>query len=104
MAKADGKSGVFEALKVWGGIAIVVIVGFAIAYQFVEPGLPGSIVLATGSESGAYHAFGLRYQEALAKYGITVHLLTSAGSVENEGLLRNGEADVDWTLLLPAQA
>ena len=47
MAKAEGKSGVFEALKVWGGIAIIVIVGFAIAYQFVEPGPPGSIVLGT---------------------------------------------------------
>lgn len=88
------KTGLFEAVKIWGGVALIVIVGLVIAYQFVEPGPPESIVLATGSETGAYHAYGLRYQEALSRYGITVHLRTTAGSVENVGLLRNGEADV----------
>jgi ABC-type amino acid transport substrate-binding protein len=94
MAELDKASGFREALKVWGGSAAVVVLGLILAYQFVEPAPPDSLVLATGDERGTYHALGLRYREAFADYGIAVELKTTAGSVENVELLRNGEADV----------
>ncbi len=94
MAAAESNSGIREALKVWGGAAILLVAGLAVAFQFVEPAPPDTLVLATGSERGAYHAFGQRYRAALSDYGIDLQLKTSAGSLENVSLLRDGEADV----------
>jgi hypothetical protein len=52
--------------------------------------------MATGAEDGAYHAFGLRYREILARDGIELELRTTAGSTENLQLLEepDGEAEV----------
>lgn len=61
----------------------LVVAAFWIAYRFVKPAPPDTFVLATGREEGAYHAVGKRYQELLAREGITVVLKSSAGSVEN---------------------
>jgi TRAP transporter TAXI family solute receptor len=66
---------------------VLIAVGFAVAYQFVDPAPPRHLTLATGSPDGAYHAFGERYKAILARDGITVRLVESAGSVENLALL-----------------
>jgi len=50
--------------------------------------------LATGSEGGAYHLYGLRYQALLAQEGIDVTVRPTSGSVENIHLLQNGQPDV----------
>jgi TRAP transporter TAXI family solute receptor len=65
------------------------------AYFVLKPTPPKRIVLATGSEQGAYAAFGKRYQEELKRYGIQVELRNTAGSRENLRLLRDGKNDVD---------
>ena len=52
------------------------------------------MVLATGSEQGAYAAFGKRYQEELKRYGIEVVLRSTAGSRENLRLLRDAKENV----------
>ncbi len=39
--------------------------------------------MATGSPEGAYHAYGQRYRDILARDGIAVTLVNSAGTVEN---------------------
>ena len=89
-----GASGLGEALKVWGPMLLLVLAGVWVAYQYVGPPPPQRIVLATGGEGGAYHAFGRRYAEALARDGIEVELRPSAGSIANYELLRAGEVDV----------
>jgi TRAP transporter TAXI family solute receptor len=94
MAESDKPSGFRQALKVWGGSALVVIAGLILAYQFVEPAPPDRLVLATGDERGTYHALGIRYREAFAQYGISLELMPTAGSMENVELLRTGKADV----------
>ena len=38
-------------------IVLIVSVGFAVAYQFVEPAPPRTLTISTGGESGAYYAF-----------------------------------------------
>jgi len=73
----------------------LVIAAFWIAYRFVKPAPPDSFVLATGREEGAYHAVGLRYQELLAREGISVTLRASAGSVENLVSLADESSDVE---------
>ena len=64
-------------------ILLFVLAVFAIAYQFVEPAPPRRITMTTGSEQGAYHAFGKKYAAALAKAGIALELKPSAGTIEN---------------------
>jgi TRAP transporter TAXI family solute receptor len=83
-----------DALRVWLPALLLTAAGFVVAYQFVEPAPPDSIVLATGSEQGAYHAYGLALRERLLPFGLDVVLRPTAGSVENLALLRDGRADV----------
>ena len=64
------------------------------AYYLLKPTPPKRVVLATGSEQGAYAAFGKRYQEELKRYGIDVVLRTTPGSRENLRLLRDPKEDV----------
>ncbi|HEY9163983.1 MAG TPA: TAXI family TRAP transporter solute-binding subunit [Magnetovibrio sp.] len=76
-------------------IAIVLsVLGFAVAYQFVEPSPPKHLTLAAGSKTGAYHAFAARYAAILSREGISVEVLETGGSVDNIALLAEGKADV----------
>lgn len=62
---------------------VLVLLGFWLAYQFVEPAPPRTLVMSTGSETGAYHAYARRYQEILARNGIRLELKPSSGALEN---------------------
>jgi TRAP transporter TAXI family solute receptor len=75
-------------------IVFIVGIGFAVAYQFVEPAPPRTLTMGTGSDTGAYHAFAERYAAILARSGIRLQLKASAGSQENLERLRSGEVDV----------
>jgi TRAP transporter TAXI family solute receptor len=81
-------------LAIYGPLLLVMLAGFFVAYQFVEPAPPRTFTLATGGVDGAYHLYGQRYRDLLARDGITVELRNTAGSVENLALLRAGEVDV----------
>ena len=61
----------------------ITIAAFWIAALFIKPAPPKTLVMSTGAETGAYHAFGKRYQEILARNGIELELRPSAGSAEN---------------------
>ena len=67
-----------------------------LAFQFIKPAPPDSVVMATGSEEGAYQAFAKRYAAYLAREGIELQLRTTAGSVENLALLRSGEVELGF--------
>jgi TRAP transporter TAXI family solute receptor len=60
---------------------------------------PRMIVMATGSEGGAYHELGKRYRAELAKEGIEVQLLPTAGSPENRALLLDQHSGVNVALI-----
>jgi TRAP-type uncharacterized transport system substrate-binding protein len=72
-------------------LAVALIAG---AYYLLKPTPPKRVVLATGSEQGAYAAFGKRYQEELKRYGIDVVLKPTAGSRENLRLLQDPKNEV----------
>ena len=88
------KQRVLDAASTWGLAIIIVVAGFAFAYQFVEPAPPQRIVLATGQDGGAYQYYGEQFAAYLAAQGIETELRKTAGSVENLELLENG-AGVD---------
>jgi TRAP transporter TAXI family solute receptor len=75
-------------------IALITLIGFAVAYQFVEPAPPRQMTITTGGESGAYYLFAERYAEILARNGVALTVKTSAGSFENLTRIGQGEADV----------
>jgi TRAP-type uncharacterized transport system substrate-binding protein len=69
------------------------ILGIAILLLANMP--PRAIVMATGPEGGAYHEAGKRYQAALARDGVQVRLVVTAGALENLALLRDPHSGVD---------
>lgn len=84
-----------EFFKIYGPITATVIVGFIVAYQFVNPAPPRTLTLAAGSPGGAYTAYARRYAEILSRDGITVTIRETAGTVENLALLRDESSGVD---------
>ena len=77
----------------------LIVAAFWVAYQFVKPAPPDRIVMTTGSEEGAYHAFALRYQEILARHGIMLELRPSSGSIENLQRLTDDNSGIDIGLV-----
>ena len=77
-----------------GPFVLLAVALLAGAYYLLKPTPPKRVVLATGSDQGAYAAFGKRYQQELKRYGIEVVLRATAGSRENLRLLRDPKEDV----------
>jgi TRAP transporter TAXI family solute receptor len=80
-----------ERLKIYLPSILITLLGFVVAYQFVQPAPPKTITIATGDVTGAYYAYGLRYREILSRHGITLKVRSTKGSVENLELLRKSE-------------
>ncbi len=79
--------------------ALIIGAAFLITYRFVRPAPPGSFVISTGNEAGAYHMYGERYRELLAKERIRVEVRPSAGSIENLQRLADPESGVEVALV-----
>ncbi len=78
-----------------GPALLLVLVGFWIAYQFVDPAPPRRVAITTGAANGAYHVFAERYRRVLDRYGIRLDIRESSGSIENLGRLKDDGAGVD---------
>jgi TRAP transporter TAXI family solute receptor len=81
-------------LLTFGSAALVTLIGFVIAWQFVNPAPPRTLVIATGHADGAYYLFAQRYRELLAENDIELEIRTTAGSIENLKLLQDGSASL----------
>jgi len=80
-------------------VASIVIVTITLAslwwvFAIFRPIPPSTVVMTTGPEGGAYSDFGKRYREVLARSGIHLKLLPSAGTIENLRRLRDGRSGV----------
>ncbi len=82
-----------EHIGIFGPAVLITLLGFLLAYQFVDPAPPNQLVISTGEEDGAYYLFGQRYQEIFSRERIQLEVRQSAGSVENIRRLEAGEAD-----------
>jgi len=82
-------------LTTFGPAIAITLLGFVIAWQFVNPAPPTTVTIATGHEDGAYYLFAQRYREQLAAEGIELIIRSTAGSVENIHLLEDTSADID---------
>lgn len=89
-----------DILRIWLPAVLVALLGCVLTYVYlVEPPPERTLVLATASEDGAYHAFGQRYQAILRRAGFDLRLRTTGGSVENLELLRAPDSGVDMALV-----
>lgn len=93
-AGAADKAPRWERARLYGAATLLGVAALAVAYQFVDPAPPSTLRLATGGPQGAYHAFGRRYRDVLARYGIELELLNSSGSIENLRLLADDGSGV----------
>jgi hypothetical protein len=64
-------------------IAGIVLIGLGAIVFIMETLPPRLIVMATGAEGGAYHDMGIRYREILARAGVKLQLMPTAGAPEN---------------------
>jgi TRAP transporter TAXI family solute receptor len=83
-----------EFVVVAAAALLIIGLAFWVAFHFVRPAPPHEFVISTGSDSGAYHIFGQRYAEWLARDSIEVKLRPSSGSVENLKRLADNESGV----------
>ncbi len=65
-------------------IAIVFfVIAVVLAVGLIKPAVPTEISLFTGPEGSTFYQYGLRYQEVLARHGVTVHVETTRDSLDN---------------------
>ena len=84
-----------DLLATAGPAALLVVAGFWLAYQFVEPAPPKHLLISSGAPDGAYHAFAERYRDILARNGIRLEIRASSGSIENMSRLKDEASGVD---------
>jgi hypothetical protein len=85
-------------LKIWGGGFLVVLIGFALAWFFIQPAPPRTIVMATGPQDGAYFRFAEAYAAWMLDHEVTLKLRPTAGSIENYRLLQS-DPEVDLAIV-----
>ena len=83
-----------EKLKVFAPAFVLALLGFVIAFQFVDPAPPTTLTISAGQQGGAYYAHAESYRDYLQQHGIRVQILESAGSIDNIERLKSGAADV----------
>jgi len=83
-----------EQLKIYAPAILLALVGFVLAYQFVDPAPSRKLVIATGQKDGAYAIFAQRYRQILQRENVELEIIHSAGSIENIKLLQQGKAAI----------
>ncbi len=83
-----------DVLKIYLPITLLVMGGFLLTWQFVDPAPPKTITIATGMADGALAAYGERYKAILARSGITLGVRHTAGARENIELLSDPKSGV----------
>ena len=84
-----------DLLVTFGPFIVLALVLLGVAYWVLDPTPPAKVVLATGSDQGAYAEFGKRYAQILKGYGVTVELRPTQGAAENLRLLKEPASGVD---------
>lgn len=87
----------FIRSNVW--LPLVIIAVAVVLYQFVDPAPPRTIVMATGSAEGRYFEVGHYLNTELARQGIELQILETAGSGENLARLTDPGSDVSIALV-----
>jgi TRAP-type uncharacterized transport system substrate-binding protein len=93
-AKRAGRT-LWAYVKIYAPAIALLLGGFWLAFQFVDPAPPRKVTIAAGSVDGAYSHFAQRYRAIFAREGIELVVRRTRGSVENLSLLRDKDNDVN---------
>jgi TRAP transporter TAXI family solute receptor len=88
-----------DFLKVYIPIALLIAAGFVLAYRFIDPAPPNHLRIAAGAPGGGYDQYAARLKAALARSGVTLDVLPTAGSLQNLTLLDAPRTGVDLALV-----
>jgi TRAP-type uncharacterized transport system substrate-binding protein len=75
--------------------AVLVVAGLWTAIAALRPMPPRSVVMVTGPEGSSFSEFGKRYRELLARHGIDLQLLPTAGALENLSRLNDPPSNAE---------
>ncbi|HCS55124.1 MAG TPA: hypothetical protein DIW81_26665 [Planctomycetaceae bacterium] len=78
-----------EFYSIWGSSIAVTIVGFTIAWLFVEPAPGNHLKIAAGPSDGNYYATAKKYADVFQEAGIHLEIIETAGTIENYRLLQD---------------
>jgi TRAP transporter TAXI family solute receptor len=78
---------------------LVLLVTISGVLWILTPPPPKTIKMAAGMPEGLYYQFGERLKSELAKEGVTLELVETAGTVENLRLLSGPKSDIDFAMM-----
>ena len=78
-----------------GPVLLVTAVAIGAAYWFVRPAPPKSITIASGPDGSTFRLTADKYRKILARNGVQLRIVPSAGSLDNLRLLNNPAKRVD---------
>jgi NMT1 family protein len=84
-----------DAALTFGPFLVVVIAAFWIAFHYVRPAPPRTLVMTSGVAGSTFQVSAERYREILARQGVTLKVLPSQGSLENLKRLSDPKFPVD---------
>lgn len=79
-------------------IGIVLTAGIVVlwvAFRVIQPAPPSTLTISAGPEGGAFWVAAQRYKDILARNGVTLRVIPSAGTLENLERLANPAEHVD---------
>ncbi|WP_338867693.1 TAXI family TRAP transporter solute-binding subunit [Myxococcus stipitatus] len=68
---------------------------FVAAFHFIKPAPPKTLVLAMSPDEGGFRYYARKYQDFLARHGVTLELRSTKGSIDNVALLSDENSGVD---------
>ena len=74
--------------------AVLVVVALGVSLAIIDPAPPRTVVMTTGSPGSAYSEVAERYREVLARDGVELRLIPSAGAIENLNRLSDPNSGV----------
>jgi TRAP-type uncharacterized transport system substrate-binding protein len=89
----------FDWIRLYVLPAVAVLVFLAAAVWLLDLAPPKHLTFAAGRQGGAYDALAERYRDILARDGIELEIIETAGSVENAEVLARPERPADAAFL-----
>jgi TRAP transporter TAXI family solute receptor len=90
---------IWALVKTLGPLLLVAAVATWAALHFVRAAPPRTITISTGPAGSAFETVAERYAKILARSGITLKVIESAGSIENLARLSDRKSHVDIALV-----
>lgn len=78
-----------------GPILLLSVAAIWLAFKFVRPAPPDTIIISAGPKASIFHASAERYRTILARNDVTLQILESQGAVENLKRLTDPSVAVD---------